>query len=99
MTSAALKAALIAAIDGLPQSRTPQDRSDASRNWHHKVLKRAFECRPALIAGENRLLSHLATGATLSPKAIDPMILPCLTREDFLIFSYFALWSSFPTND
>jgi hypothetical protein len=99
MTATALRAALTAAIDCLPRGRTPQDRRDASRNWHRQVLRRAFERRPEFLVRENVLLSNLATGATLSSRAIDPTIVPCVTKEDFLIFAYFALWSSFPTHD
>ncbi len=99
MNARALKSALAAAIDSLPRSRTPQDRRNASRHWRQQVLKRAFECRPALLARENDLLSNLANGSTLSPHAINPLVMPCLTKDDFLIFAYFALWSSFPTHD
>ena len=98
-TAKALKSALTAAIGSLPQSHTPQDKRNASRNWHQQVLKRALECRTAFLARENNLLSNLANGSTFSPHAIDPVVMPCLTKEDFLIFSYFALWSSFPTHD
>jgi hypothetical protein len=99
VTATALKSALRAAIDGLPRTRTPEDRRSASRNWHHQVVKRAFEHRAALLTREDHLLSNLASGIALSPRAIDPVIMPCVTKEDHLIFAYFALWSSFPTHD
>ena len=99
VTATTLRSALTAAIDRLPRGRTPQDRREASRNWHRQVLTRAFVRRPELLVREKALLSNLAAGMTLEPQAIDPVVMPCVTKDDFLIFAYFALWSSFPTHD
>lgn len=55
--------------------------------------------RPSLLNREDGLLSNVLPGRALDPYSITPQMSPCRSEEDFLIFTYFSLSSSFPTSD
>ena len=58
-----------------------------------------FEKKPRLRSHEDRYLSQLIFGKALNEEDIDPVLIPCVTREDFDVYDYFRMWSSFPTLD
>jgi len=83
----------------LPKGHDPLAKREAARNWHQHLVRRAFQTRPSLLNQENELLANVLPGRALDPYAIAPEIIPCRSEEDFLVFTYFSLWSSFPTVD
>ena len=98
-TARQLRCALAAAIARLPRSVDPTAKREAAGDWRRQIVRRAFDRRPELRDQENELLKNLVSGRDLRPHAIMPDIVPCCTKEDFLAFAYFSLWSSFPTVD
>jgi len=99
MTARQLRTALANAIAALPAGDDHLAKREAARQWRQQVVRRLFDTRPSLLYREDELLSNVLPGRALDPLAIMPEIVPCRKEEDFLVFSYFSLWSSFPTTD
>src|SRR5262249_20370616 len=98
VTAEALRRALAEAISRLPTSCGPRAKREAARKWRREVVRRAFDSR-SLGHYETDLLRNVLPGRALDPRAIAPEIIPCFSKQDFLIFAYFSLSSSFPTVD
>jgi len=99
VTAKELRSALSDAIAKLPKTLDPLAKREAVRNWHSQVVRRVFKSRPSLSNQEDELLRNILPGCALNPDAIAPEMIPCRSKEDFLVFTYFSLWSSFPTVD
>ncbi len=99
MTAKELRSALTDAIAGIPKSYGPLGKREAARSWQSHIVKRVFDSRSSLAKRENDLLFNLLPGCALNAQAIAPEVIPCRSEEDFLVFTYFSLWSSFPTVD
>jgi hypothetical protein len=95
----ALRRALSNAISKLPTSDDPFAKREAARQWRREIIRRAFNTRRFLTSQESDILLNLIPGRALDARAIEPEIIPCRDQQDFLIFSYFSLCSSFPTVD
>jgi hypothetical protein len=58
-----------------------------------------FSRKPYLQLEEDKYLSNLAHGKQLAFDRISPVLVVCQTREDYDLYDYFRMWSSFPTVD
>ncbi len=99
MDARTLRKALRDAVSRVPNAHDSLAARAAARPWRQQVVRRAFESRESLAQRERSLLLNVLPGHALNPAAIAPEIIRCQTEEDFLVFSYFSLWSSFPTID
>ena len=67
--------------------------------WKREFLKSLLNRKPYLFNNENQYLSRLIPGSNLNPNLILPDIKLCETRDDYDLFDFLGIWSSFPTSD
>jgi len=94
-----LKKRLIGAITALPYGDTGEAKREAAVSWRHRFIETMFDRKPDLWKHEDYYLSHFASGAAIDFRRIEPVVTACRTREDFDIYDYFRMLSSFPTGD
>lgn len=94
-----LRRKLNEAIKGTPDGSSAEAMRNAVMPWRRRFAEQMFEKKPRLRSHEDRYLSQLIFGKAVNEEDIDPVLIPCVTREDFDVYDYFRMWSSFPTLD
>ena len=94
-----LRRRVLSATRRIPTANGAESRRLAVVPWRLDFIRSMFAKKPYLVASEDRYLSQLISGVDLCPAKIAPELVPCRTREDFDLYDYFRLSSSFPTSD
>ena len=86
-------------INDTPDGSSAEAMRNAVIPWRRRFAEQMFEKKPRLRSHEDQYLSQLIFGKALCEENVTPVLTPCVTPEDFDIYDYFRMWSSFPTLD
>ncbi len=99
LSPAILRRELLLAVKHLPGGGTQEEKRRAAEPWRIQFVRQMFDRKPYFAKREDEFLSNLASGALFDPEKIQPQLFVCKSREDFDVYDYFRMWSSFPTLD
>lgn len=94
-----LKTEILKMIEQLPSGDDAVGRRIAVEGWQSDFVAALLRKKPYLLSNEAFYLSSLIDGMDLDPYKISPQLVPCVCREDYDLYDYLRMWSSFPTQD
>lgn len=94
-----LRSELINIIRKLPPGVSVEERRVAAKRSQIDFIKSIFLKKPYLLTNEDYFLSMLVDSKWFDPYMINPQLVLCSCREEFDIYDYMRMWSSFPTHD
>jgi hypothetical protein len=94
-----LKSEILDLIRNMPPSATIEERRTAVKSWHTEFIESTILGKPYLAKNENTYLGALIPGRLLNPNKIKPRLFLCSEREDYDLYDYLRMSSSFPTQD
>lgn len=94
-----LKTELLKMIEQLPSGDDAVGRRMAVEGWQRDFVAALLRKKPYLLSNEAIYLSSLIDGTDLDSNKISPQLLPCTCREDYDLYDYLRMLSSFPTQD